>query len=118
MEVEALYHSINSRMAALGRSLFERLHRKSEELPRRMMLGIAIQVAEGMQHLHTRRPPELTYSNAFSIDRTFPVDSKTRVGSSPPSSSSSISSESTCATSGRSDSAAYGRTSAAGPAWG
>jgi len=38
-------------------SLFERLHRRPAELSRRQSMGIAIQVAEGMHYLHTRRPP-------------------------------------------------------------
>lgn len=38
-------------------SLFERLHRRPEELSRRDSMRIAIQVAEGMRHLHTRKPP-------------------------------------------------------------
>jgi len=37
-------------------SLFERLHRRPDEISRRTSLNIAIQVAEGMQYLHTRRP--------------------------------------------------------------
>ena len=38
-------------------SLFERLHRRPDEMSRRELMRLAIQVAEGMQHLHTRRPP-------------------------------------------------------------
>lgn len=38
-------------------SLFEQLHRRSNELSRRELMRLAIQIAEGMQHLHTRRPP-------------------------------------------------------------
>ena len=38
-------------------SLFERLHRRPEELSRRQSMNILIQVAEGMHYLHTRRPP-------------------------------------------------------------
>ena len=38
-------------------SVFERLHRRAEELSRRESMRIAIQVAEGMRHLHTRKPP-------------------------------------------------------------
>jgi len=38
-------------------SLFERLHRRPYEISRRESVGIAIQVAEGMDYLHSRRPP-------------------------------------------------------------
>jgi len=38
-------------------SLFEKLHRRPDELSRRQSMSIAIQVAEGMRHLHSRRPP-------------------------------------------------------------
>ena len=38
-------------------SLFERLHRRPDELSRRDAIRIAIQVAEGMAFLHSRRPP-------------------------------------------------------------
>uniref|UniRef100_A0A7S2MVM9 Protein kinase domain-containing protein n=1 Tax=Haptolina brevifila TaxID=156173 RepID=A0A7S2MVM9_9EUKA len=38
-------------------SLFERLHRRPDEIGRRESIGIAVQVAEGMDYLHTRRPP-------------------------------------------------------------
>ena len=38
-------------------SLFEKLHRRSDELGRRASMAIAIQVAEGMMYLHSRRPP-------------------------------------------------------------
>ena len=38
-------------------SLFEKLHRRADDMSRRQWLGIAIQVAEGMNFLHTRRPP-------------------------------------------------------------
>lgn len=38
-------------------SLFELLHRRNEDVPRRRSIGIAIEVAEGMAFLHSRRPP-------------------------------------------------------------
>ena len=38
-------------------SLFERLHRRPDELSRRTSMAITIQIAEGMRYLHTRRPP-------------------------------------------------------------
>jgi serine/threonine protein kinase len=38
-------------------SLFERLHRRNDELGRRAAIAIAVQVAEGMAYLHARRPP-------------------------------------------------------------
>lgn len=38
-------------------SLFEKLHRRADELTRRQSMDIARQVAEGMRHLHSRRPP-------------------------------------------------------------
>lgn len=37
-------------------SLFERLHRHAGELSRRQSVTLALQVAEGMKYLHTRRP--------------------------------------------------------------
>jgi len=37
-------------------SLFEKLHRRPEEMSRREAIGIAIQVAGGMAFLHSRRP--------------------------------------------------------------
>eukprot|EP00322_Chrysochromulina_rotalis_P028322 CAMPEP_0115870672 /NCGR_PEP_ID=MMETSP0287-20121206/22451_1 /TAXON_ID=412157 /ORGANISM="Chrysochromulina rotalis, Strain UIO044" /LENGTH=339 /DNA_ID=CAMNT_0003325409 /DNA_START=29 /DNA_END=1048 /DNA_ORIENTATION=- len=44
-------------MEQCERSLFERLHRRPDEMSRRQSVGIAIQVAEGMAFLHSRRPP-------------------------------------------------------------
>lgn len=38
-------------------SLFERLHRHRDAPERRACVGIAVQVAEGMAHLHSRSPP-------------------------------------------------------------
>ena len=38
-------------------SLFEKLHRRPDELSRRQSVSLALQVAEGMNFLHTRRPP-------------------------------------------------------------
>ena len=44
-------------MEQCERSLFEKLHRRPEEMSRRQSVGIALQVAEGMAFLHSRRPP-------------------------------------------------------------
>ena len=44
-------------MEQCERSLFEKLHRRPEEMSRRQSVNIALQVAEGMDFLHSRRPP-------------------------------------------------------------
>ena len=38
-------------------SLFELLHRRNDDIPRRRSITIAIEVAEGVAFLHSRRPP-------------------------------------------------------------
>ena len=38
-------------------SLFDRLHRRNEPVGRRQSMEIGLQVADGMQFLHSRRPP-------------------------------------------------------------
>jgi serine/threonine protein kinase len=44
-------------MEQCERSLFEWLHRRPDPMSRRQAVGIALQVAEGMAFLHSRRPP-------------------------------------------------------------